>query len=172
MISYLPLSHSAAQIVDIFGAIYSKATLNFADENALQGSLGQTLKEVRPTTFVAVPRVYEKIEEKIKNIAAQRGSLAKKIGAWAKPIGYKASLNQLAQKATSWDYSIANALVFSKIKQALGLDRCEKIIVSAAPISKSTLEFFLSLNIKIANVYGMSESAAPTSLNLPHANNI
>jgi len=172
LVSYLPLSHSAAQIMDIFGSLYKKVALWFADENCLQGTLGATLKEARPTFFMSVPRVYEKIEEKIKAIAASKGNLAKKIGMWAKQVGYKATLEQLQQKPTSWKYSLANTIVFSKVKQALGLDRCKVFIVSAAPVSKATLEFFLSLNIPLMNVYGMSECAAPQTMNYLHCNNI
>ncbi|CAG9317762.1 unnamed protein product [Blepharisma stoltei] len=172
LVSYLPLSHSAAQIIDIFGCMYKKGILYFADENCLQGTLGNTLKEVRPTFFMSVPRVFEKIEERIKAIAASKGSFAKKVGTWAKKVGYEGTIEQLQQKPTSLSFSIANAIIFKKIKQALGLDRCKAFIVSAAPIAKSTLEYFLSLNIPLLNVYGMSECAAPETMNYLHNNNI
>jgi len=51
----------------------------FADPSALQGSLVETLKDVRPTFFFSVPRVWEKIDEKLKEVAAQNGWLATKI---------------------------------------------------------------------------------------------
>jgi long-chain-fatty-acid--CoA ligase ACSBG len=63
IISYLPLSHMAALIIDVFGAILSNSTTYFADKNALKGSLLTTLLEIRPTVFFAVPRVWEKIRE-------------------------------------------------------------------------------------------------------------
>lgn len=59
----------------------------FADPSALQGSLVETLKEVRPTFFFSVPRVWEKIDEKLKEVAAQNGWLATKISTWAKSMG-------------------------------------------------------------------------------------
>jgi len=56
-------------------------------------------------------------------------------------------------------FSIANKLVFKKVKGALGLDRCKICLTGAAPITKDTLEFFLSLNIPLMELYGMSESS-------------
>ena len=64
-ISYLPLSHSAAQMIDLFMPMAAQATVYFADRNALKGSLVNTLREVRPTFFFGVPRIYEKIQEKV-----------------------------------------------------------------------------------------------------------
>ena len=67
----------------------------FADETALSGTLVETLTDVRPTFFVGVPRVFEKIQEKMQSAAADKSSLLKSIAAWAKGKGYKASLAQL-----------------------------------------------------------------------------
>ena len=60
--------------------------------------------------------------------------------------------------STPWGWTIANVLVFKKVRQALGLDRCKIAISAAAPIMKDTLEFFMSLNIPVTEIYGMSES--------------
>lgn len=55
-------------------------------------------------------------------------------------------------------WTLANKLVFTKVRQALGLDRCKLCATAAAPIMKDTLDFFLSLNIPLMEIYGMSES--------------
>ena len=54
-------------------------------------------------------------------------------------------------------WSIANALVFKKVRAALGLDRCSVLFSGAAPISRETQEYFLQFNVVITEVYGMSE---------------
>lgn len=64
-ISYLPLNHIAAQVMDIYVPIASLGTVFFAQSDALKGSLSQTVKDVRPTIFIGVPRVWEKIMEKL-----------------------------------------------------------------------------------------------------------
>lgn len=60
-----------------------------------------------------------------------------------------------------WGYSMANSLVFKKVRAALGLDRCKVCFTGAAPITKDTLDYFMSLNIPILEIYGMSESSGP-----------
>lgn len=63
-----------------------------------------------------------------------------------------------------WGFALANNLVFKKVRAALGLDRCRICFTGAAPITKDTLEYFMSLNIPVMELYGMSESSAPHSL--------
>ena len=71
IISYLPLSHIAASLMDIWGAFIGRATVIFADRMALKGTLLTTLKEARPTIFMGVPRVWEKIHEGMMEKAQQ-----------------------------------------------------------------------------------------------------
>ena len=63
-----------------------------------------------------------------------------------------------------WGYSVANAIVFSNVKKAIGLDRCKTMASGAAPISKQTLHYFMSLDIPIYELYGMSECSGPQTL--------
>lgn len=60
-----------------------------------------------------------------------------------------------------WGFGLANSLVFKKVRAALGLDRCKICFTGAAPITKDTLEYFMSLNIPLMEIYGMSESSGP-----------
>lgn len=71
--SYLPLSHVAGQILDLIGSLVSGSHVYFADDKALQGTLVETLKEVRPSIFLSVPRVWEKIYDKMMVMASQNG---------------------------------------------------------------------------------------------------
>ena len=132
----------------------------------MQGTLVETLKEARPTMFLGVPRVYEKMEEAMKNIAATKPDVLKRISAWAKGVGFQASLKQAQKEAPPFCYKVAHPTILNTIKKAVGLDACKLFIVSAAPMPRSTLEYLLSLNWLIFNFYGMSECAGPTTANM------
>lgn len=95
MVSYLPLSHVAGLYADLVTPLMSGYHIFFAQPDALQGSLIETLKEVRPTAFFSVPRVWEKIDEKMKQIAKNNGWLATKVGNWAKSLGPEGTLQEL-----------------------------------------------------------------------------
>jgi long-chain-fatty-acid--CoA ligase ACSBG len=125
IISYLPLSHIAAQMIDIYCLMKLGGCTYFAQPDALKGSLTKTLKDVQPTFFFGVPRVWEKIQEKMVQLGRDGGTLKQALGRWAKSVGtqHSAMVQFGASGGQPWGYGCANALVFSKIKQALGLAR-------------------------------------------------
>ncbi|XP_029439096.1 long-chain-fatty-acid--CoA ligase ACSBG2-like isoform X2 [Rhinatrema bivittatum] len=132
------------------------------------GSLVTTLQEARPTSFLGVPRVWEKIQEKMKAAGAKSSLIQRKVAAWAKGIGLHASYSQMnGNNCVPWGYTLANILVFRRVSAALGLDRCTKCITSAAPITKDTLEYFMSLKMPLLEIYGMSECTGPQTVSLP-----
>lgn len=163
-ISYLPLSHIAAQMLDLYLPISAAATVYFADADALKGSLAKTLQEVRPTGFLGVPRVWEKIEEKMKAVGKQSSAIRRSIAAWARDVGARGSASLQNGGSVPFGWTIANAVVFRKVREQLGFDRCRFFISGAAPIAMETLQFFASLYIPITEVYGMSESTGPQTI--------
>ena len=78
--SFLPLSHVAANITDILVMLTCVGTVYFADRNALKGTLTQSLREAQPTIFLGVPRVWEKIYEKMVEVGRQNKGLKQQIG--------------------------------------------------------------------------------------------
>ena len=164
VISYLPLSHIAEQIVSLHGPMTFGACVWFAES---MERLGDTLREVRPHFLLGVPRVWEKIQEKIMAAGAKNPPLKKKIAAWARRQGLVGGYADQQHIAKSPLYAVANALVFKKVRRQLGLDRARICVTSAAPISRDTLEFFLSLGVPICEVYGMSECTGPATASLP-----
>jgi len=168
IISYLPLSHIAAQILDIHGPMYCGCQVFFARADALKGSLSTTLKFVRPTVFFGVPRVWEKFYEKMMEVARTTTGLKKDIGAWAKGLGtQKTQMNQFGGGGGApCGFGCANWLVFSAIKGKLGLDQCRLAFTGAAPISIDILNYFASLDIPIYEVFGQSECTGPHTVNV------
>ncbi|MCC6624068.1 MAG: AMP-binding protein [Deltaproteobacteria bacterium] len=164
-ISYLPLSHIAEQAISIHGPMQAGTTVWFAESI---DALGDNLREVRPHIFLGVPRVWEKIEAKIKAAGAQNTGLKKKIAAWARKVGLEGGMAEQEGRSKPFLYPLANKLVFSKVRVKLGLDRCRFQITSAAPIGRDTLDFFLSLGVPIYEVYGMSECTGPATVSVPH----
>ena len=164
IISYLPLSHIAEQAVSLHGPLCMGCTTWFAES---LDQLGENLAEVRPTLFVGVPRVWEKIQAKMVTAAAGNSALLKKIAAWAKKKGKAAGYAFQEGKPMPSMFNLANKIVFSKVRDKLGFDRCRLFISTAAPISMDTLEYFMSLNIPITEVYGMSECTGPATISLP-----
>ena len=179
LISYLPLSHVAAQFLDIICVLVSQYSYDgacdgagcayFARPDALKGSIKKTLVDVQPTIFMGVPRVWEKLEEGIKAIGKTITGPKKNISAWAKRKGFERTNNKKlggnGKVPTGW--KIANSLVFSTLKEKLGLNNCKLFVTAAAPIKQSTLDYFASLDIDITQAYGASESGGTHTLGLP-----
>ncbi|KAJ8415576.1 hypothetical protein AAFF_G00425560 [Aldrovandia affinis] len=165
LVSYLPLSHVAAQMNDMWICMRFAGTTYFAEPDALKGSLVNTMREVRPTSFLGVPRVWEKMQERMKDMGAKASIMRKRVAAWARAIGLQASYNAMnGDQTVPWGYMLANNLVFKKVRFALGLDRCKACYTGAAPITKDTLEYFMSLKIPLFELYGMSESSGPHTI--------
>lgn len=168
-ISYLPLSHLAAQIADVFCATLCGGTVYIADKDALKSSLLNTLVEAKPTFFLGVPRVYEKIQEKLMAAGAQVGLTKRIVGKWAKNVSLKHHMDRLSGNPSgSVQYRVASRLILSKVKQALGFQNCKYFIVGAAPLKESTRDYFLSLDIQLFEGYGMTESAGVHALANTH----
>jgi len=166
MLSYLPLSHIAEQVVSLYAAMASGACTWFAE--SLE-KLGENLRDARPTLFFGVPRVWEKMQAAMMAAGAQAPPLRRRIAAWAKAVGLKGGLAEQRGGARPWSYGLASRLVFSKVRERLGLDQARICAVSAAPIAVETLEYFLSLGIPIMEIYGMSEVTGPGTMSLPGA---
>mmetsp|Transcript_17424 Transcript_17424/g.20239 ORF Transcript_17424/g.20239 Transcript_17424/m.20239 type:complete len:298 (-) Transcript_17424:472-1365(-) len=167
VVSYLPLSHSAAQVNDIMSNLVARTQIYFARPDALQGSLVETLQYAKPTMFLGVPRVWEKMEEKLKEIASQAPSILQKVSGWAKGKGLLNSKARMQNKDHPFGYSLAHFVVLGRVKKALGLEAAKLLIVGAAPMKASTFEYFASLDLPIVNLYGMSESTGPTTVAKP-----
>ncbi len=157
VVSYLPLSHIAAMLTDIYGVMGSCGTTYFADKNALKGTLVDTLKEVRPTHFFGVPRVWEKIMEGMLDKGKSVTGLKRKIADKCKQAGLQHHL----QGKSGIKYKISEALLFKKVREALGLDRTVGFYSAAAPLGMETMRYFLSLDIVLMELYGMSETTGP-----------
>ena len=167
-ISYLPLSHIAEQMFSIHIPITKGSAVYYAESIE---QLAENIKEVRPTLFFAVPRVWEKFHAGVAARLAESSGLKANIGAWAQKVGRRTvHLRNMGKEPTGFaktQYGLANRLVFHKVKDALGLDQCRAAVSGAAPISPEILEFFAGFDLTILEVYGQSEGTGPTTFNRP-----
>jgi len=174
LISYLPLSHIAGMIVDIWVPLlymhrcrdFTACETYFARPYDLKnGTIVNRFAFVKPTLFLGVPRVWEKIAEKLKAVGRTTTGLKLKVATWAKAKGKEHALRSQITGDGSCPsmYGIADGFVLSKVRQKLGLDECKIALTGAAPIARETLEYFASWGLPIMEVYGMSECAGATT---------
>lgn len=141
IISYLPLNHIAGQMFDIYLPIYTSCSVYFPPSDIHKSmNLLKVLREVKPTIFVGVPRVWEKIKDGISN-----------------------KLNNY--KIISY-FPFVHKYIIDKI----GLGECLFFVSTAAPLSTSVKNYFKNMGIFISNVYGLSETTGIVSFNMPYDN--
>jgi len=150
LLSYLPLSHVAEQIISIHTASLIGGAVWFCDDLE---RLPEVLRAARPTIFFGVPRVWEKMQARIEGTVRAASPLRRRMFAWARSSRSR----------------IADRLVRSKVRAALGLDRARLCVSGAAKMPRPTLDFFESLGLPLLDAWGMTESTAMGSGNLPLA---
>ncbi len=166
-VSYLPLSHIAEQMCTVHMPATSGATVYFAE--AID-KVPDALKDARPTVFFGVPRIWEKFHAVLAAKMADATGTKAKLLAWARKVCRE--VNQYRDRGAKTpltlelQYRVADRLVISKIKAALGFDRVQELFSGAAPIAPDVLEFFSSIDLPIHEIYGQSEGSGPTSCNL------
>jgi long-chain-fatty-acid--CoA ligase ACSBG len=152
--SYLPLSHMAGQILDVYLTLTVAATVYFTEKDAIKSSFLNSLEEIRPTLFIGVPRIYEKIQHKMICLENASGILLKLLDFIAKNLSLKHHQRQKVQSAA---FLVAKKLCLNQKKTLLGLDRCRNLLTAAAPMSREMKNYFLSLDLPLREMYGMTE---------------
>jgi long-chain acyl-CoA synthetase len=160
-ISFLPLCHITARHVD-FAMFYHGVTLAYC---SFFQDLPQVLQEVRPSIFVAVPRVYEKIYAQA-GLKAQ-GFPKRAIFKWALGVGRQHKPEILAGKTpVSMAWQFANKLVFSKIREAMG-GQVGTFVSGGAPLGRELAEWYAAVGIRIHEGYGLTETSPVIAVNTP-----
>jgi len=165
-VSFLPLSHVTARHVD-FALLYHGVTLAYCSDLA---KVPQAMAEVKPTVFVAVPRVYEKIRA---TVILKSAKFPKRlIFRWALAVGKKhrrAILDAVEPRSLAW--ALANRLVFSKIREGMG-GRSEVFISGGAPLGRELAEWYADIGIRIHEGYGLTETSPVIAVNNPEAHKL
>jgi long-chain acyl-CoA synthetase len=169
-ISYLPLSHIAEQMATIHLPATAGSTVYYAE--SLE-RLADNIKTSRPTVFFGVPRIWEKfhagLSAKLDQASGFKRVLLRRAREVCAEVYRRSDAGLPLGRVLRLQYAIAQRLVTNKIKAAIGFDRITRCVTSAAPISREILEFFVSIDIPLQELYGQSEVTGPTSLNMPGA---
>ena len=167
-VSYLPLAHSLERLAAHWLCTYKAAFVHFCPEVP---EVFDMLGEVHPYAFVAVPRLWEKLESGIKASLREQDPRKRAVAERAVVVGARAAKLEQEGKRVPRSLAVQRALldrvVLRKIRHKIGLDEAEVVLSGAAPLGPEVAEYFFSLGVKIAEGYGMSESTAPATINPP-----
>jgi long-chain acyl-CoA synthetase len=169
VVTYLPLCHVAERIFSTWHLVTCGVVLNFAESIE---TVTANLREVQPTLFFAVPRIWEKLHAGVLikgNDASplKRATLRAGLKAAGK-IG-KAKVANGGNHTTSsrLRYAFWYPLVLRPLKERIGLRRCRYAASGAAPIAPEVLEFFIGIGVSVFELYGMTENSAIATANFP-----
>lgn len=164
-LSYLPLCHSFERIGGLYLPLAVGASVCFAESI---DKVPENIREVRPTIMTSVPKLFEKIQNRVLANIDKASDSKKKIYHWAVGVGKKyldATLNGKSPSlAVSVQYQLAKKLVFSKIQEPFG-GRIRLFVSGGAALPKDTAEFFLMVGFTILEGYGMTEASPVISVN-------
>ena len=167
-LSFLPLSHIAERVVSDFGQIVAGGETWFARSLA---TVPEDLRACRPTTFFAVPRVWEKFHEVISEEMNQARGIQRRILDRYLELGAKQVAESQGEGRRSLAQRVAtrglDAVVGARIRRAAGLDAARILVSGAAPIHPDLLRWFHTIGLPVAEVYGQTEDCGPTTLNPP-----
>jgi long-chain acyl-CoA synthetase len=166
-LTYLPLCHVAERLFSSWSMAYNGPVLNFAESIE---TVQMNLREVQPTIFFAVPRIWERIHAGVL-IRLQDASRLKRLNSalglkLAAFIGRKrVESNGEFTFTARLAYLIGNPIFFRALRERVGLRHCRYASSGAAPIAPEVLEFFMGLGIPVYELYGMTENTAVATTN-------
>jgi long-chain acyl-CoA synthetase len=160
VLSYLPLCHVAEKIFSLFVPLTSGAVVHFGESIE---TVQTDLREVAPTVFLGVPRIWEKMYSGVSVKMQDASWLKRTLFAWATKVGASKAAGPLMKLKRA----MANALVFWPLQERLGMRRCRIAISGAAPIGKDLLGWYHGIGLPILEGYGMTECAGTSHINPP-----
>ncbi|MFC7502200.1 AMP-binding protein [Nocardioides sp. CPCC 206347] len=167
--SFLPMAHIADRATSQYGLCARGTQVTYiADPRTIAAAL----PDCKPTIWFAVPRVWEKIKAGVEaKVANEPDDKKRKIAQFALGMAEKKADARLAGKGLnpidSVKFAVADKLVLSKMREALGMQELVWAWSGAAAISPETLKFFIGLGIEVCELWGMSETCGGSTLNPP-----
>jgi long-chain acyl-CoA synthetase len=156
---FLPLCHVAERVGGYYLSLALGSVMNFAESPE---TVPDNLREVQPTIFLAVPRIWEKFYSAVTIALKDATPFQQFAYRRALSIGYRMSAHRLEGSAPPLSLKLASriayALVFRNIRRMIGLDRCKLAFTGAAPIAPDLIRWYMALGLDMREVYGQTEN--------------
>lgn len=159
-LSFLPLSHVYERMV-CYLYIYTGTSIYYAES---LDTIGENLKEVHPDVFTAVPRLLEKVYDKIVAKGAELSGIKRALFFWALALGQKYDVHHNNGAWYSFQLKMANKIIFSKWREALG-GNAKAVASGAAALQPRLARIFLAAQIPIMEGYGLTETSPVLCVN-------
>ena len=169
ILSFLPMAHVAERILGFYNRVNHGISTAYA--SSIPAVL-EEVKEVRPTLFGSVPRIFEKAYDRMRAQVAKAPPLQRHVFGWAESVGRRAvTLWQQGHPVPlllRLQHALADRIVFAKLREVFG-GRVKYFVTGAAPIPREVLDFFWAAGFRIFEVYGMTEGTVISHGNRPGA---
>lgn len=159
-LSFLPLSHIFERMV-VYMYVYVGVSVNFAESIE---KLGDNLREIRPHMFTAVPRLLEKVFDKVQAGGAANTGIKRKLFDWTTKLALMWEPNRQNGGWYHFKLGIADKLVASKIREKVGLDRIIGAVSGSAALNPRLARFFSGIGVPIMEGYGLTETSPVISV--------
>jgi long-chain acyl-CoA synthetase len=161
---FLPLCHVAERLGGEFFAMYSGSILNFVEN---PDTVPENVREISPTVFTAVPRVWEKFYSGVMISLKEASRLQQATYAWAIGVGTRIADKVLAGQPVPGglkvQFTLARWLALNNVRKLIGIHRARYLVTGAAPISPDLVRWYLALGIPMLEVWGMTESCGAST---------
>jgi long-chain acyl-CoA synthetase len=156
---FLPLCHIAERMGGQYFAMYTGSKLNFVEN---PDTVPDNVREISPTVFTAVPRVWEKFYSSVTIAVKEAGKLQQLAYAWSIKAGAEVADLVMQGKTVPFlnklKYRIARVLAIDNVRKLIGLNNARFAVTGAAPISPELVKWYLSIGVPMLEVWGMTET--------------
>ena len=165
---FLPLCHIAERVGGEYFSLYTGCKLNFVENPE---TVPENVREIAPTVFTAVPRVWEKFYSGVMIAIKESSRLQQLAYAWAIAVGYRVADAVLAGRpvgaALKLQFLLARLLALDNTRKLIGIHRARYCVTGAAPISPELVRWYLALGVPMLEVWGMTETCGASTGNPP-----